>query len=165
MAWPSSPLFSSNVNAPFAPQMPAFSGMPPELLKNTFSPPHHLHVGSAPSNSPSLLDRRHIYTGESHEDLAFGLGSFGSVGCRGSSPLHPLGRASRVISRTVETWVQKSKVDALHSPHACRRNLSHRRNQGGSSHPDKQQFELDTERILHAEDRRTTLMIKNIPNK
>ncbi|KAI8544098.1 hypothetical protein RHMOL_Rhmol08G0269200 [Rhododendron molle] len=184
MAWPSSPLFSSHVNAPFAPQLPAFSGMPPELLKNTFSPPHHLHGGSAPSSSPSLLDRRHIYTGESPEDLAFGLGSLGSVGFRGSSPLHPLGRASHVVSRSVETWVQKSKVDALHSPHqmpgkntvtplptsfgypyACGRSLSHRRNQGGSSHPDKKQFELDTERILHAEDRRTTLMIKNIPNK
>ncbi|KAF7135281.1 hypothetical protein RHSIM_Rhsim08G0197200 [Rhododendron simsii] len=184
IAWPSSPLFSSHVNAPFAPQLPAFSGMPPELLKNTFSPPHHLHGGSAPSSSPSLLDRRHIYTGESPEDLAFGLGSLGGVGFRGSSPLHPLGRASHVVSRSVETWVQKSKVDALHSPHqtpgkntvtplptsfgypyACGRNLSHRRNQGGSSHPDKKQFELDTERILHAEDRRTTLMIKNIPNK
>ncbi|KAH7866028.1 hypothetical protein Vadar_014435 [Vaccinium darrowii] len=180
MAWPSSPLFASNVNAPFAPQLPAFSGMPPELLRNTVSPPHHLHGGSAPSSSPSLFDRRHVYTGEPPEDLAFGLGSLKNVGFRGSSALHPLGRASRVLYRAVD----KSKVDALQSPHqmpgkntdtpsatsfgyphACGRNLSHRRHQGGSSHADKKQFELDTERILHAEDSRTTLMIKNIPNK
>lgn len=49
------------------------------------------------------------------------------------------------------------------SPNERSRN---RRNEGNSSQPDnKKQFELDLERILRGDDKRTTLMIKNIPNK
>ena len=40
-----------------------------------------------------------------------------------------------------------------------------RRNEGGISQADKKQYELDIDRILRGEDNRTTLMIKNIPNK
>lgn len=41
-----------------------------------------------------------------------------------------------------------------------------RRNEGNSSQTDnKKQFELDIERIARGDDKRTTLMIKNIPNK
>lgn len=40
-----------------------------------------------------------------------------------------------------------------------------RRNEGSSDQADKKQYELDIERIVQGEDNRTTLMIKNIPNK
>ncbi|KAM0016693.1 putative mei2-like RNA recognition, RNA-binding domain superfamily [Helianthus debilis subsp. tardiflorus] len=41
-----------------------------------------------------------------------------------------------------------------------------RRNEANSNPSDnKKQFELDLDRIMRGEDRRTTLMIKNIPNK
>ncbi|KAB1207707.1 Protein MEI2-like 4 [Morella rubra] len=41
-----------------------------------------------------------------------------------------------------------------------------RRNEGSSSQADnKKQYELDIDRIMRGEDNRTTLMIKNIPNK
>lgn len=41
-----------------------------------------------------------------------------------------------------------------------------RRNEGGSNPGDnKKQYELDIDRIMRGEDNRTTLMIKNIPNK
>ncbi|KAM7487069.1 hypothetical protein LguiB_024553 [Lonicera macranthoides] len=41
-----------------------------------------------------------------------------------------------------------------------------RRNDGSSNQADnKKQFELDVDRIVRGEDKRTTLMIKNIPNK
>ncbi|KAA8532257.1 hypothetical protein F0562_032290 [Nyssa sinensis] len=41
-----------------------------------------------------------------------------------------------------------------------------RRNEGNSNQADdKKQFELDIDRIMRGEDNRTTLMIKNIPNK
>jgi hypothetical protein len=40
-----------------------------------------------------------------------------------------------------------------------------RRNEGSTSQADKKQYELDIDRILQGEDNRTTLMIKNIPNK
>ena len=41
-----------------------------------------------------------------------------------------------------------------------------RRNEGSSNQIDnKKQFELDIDRIMRGDDTRTTLMIKNIPNK
>ncbi|WCJ26727.1 Protein MEI2-like 4 [Euphorbia peplus] len=40
-----------------------------------------------------------------------------------------------------------------------------RRNEGSINPADKKQYELDLDRILQGEDKRTTLMIKNIPNK
>ncbi|GFZ17314.1 MEI2-like protein 5 [Actinidia rufa] len=187
MVWTSSSSFSSGVMAPCISQVPGFSGISPDPL-NSVSPPHHFRVGSAPSISPALWNRPHTYSGESPEVSAFCLGSIGSVGFfPGSSPLHPLGRASHVLSHASGNGMENSTNDALHSPphishicpgrkrvtllptsfgypHECGRNLSQRRNQRSSSHADKKQFELDIDRILHGEDHRTTLMIKNIPN-
>lgn len=41
-----------------------------------------------------------------------------------------------------------------------------RRNESNSNQIDnKKQYELDIDRIMRGEDNRTTLMIKNIPNK
>ena len=40
-----------------------------------------------------------------------------------------------------------------------------RRNEGGSNLVDMKQYELDIDRIKKGEDNRTTIMIKNIPNK
>ncbi|MCI14766.1 protein MEI2-like 4-like, partial [Trifolium medium] len=40
-----------------------------------------------------------------------------------------------------------------------------RRNVGTSNLPDLKQYELDIDCIMRGEDKRTTLMIKNIPNK
>ncbi|GFZ03952.1 MEI2-like protein 5 [Actinidia rufa] len=187
MVWPNSSSFSSGVMAPCISQVPGFSGISPDPL-NSVSPPHHFQVGSAPSISPSLWNRPHTYSGESPEISAFCLGSIGSVGFPGSSPLHQLGRASIVFSHAGGNCLENSTNDALHSPHQisqicsgrkrltllptsfgypheCGRNLSQPRNQESSSHADKKQFELDIDRILRGEDCRTTLMIKNIPNK
>ncbi|XP_057480868.1 protein MEI2-like 4 isoform X1 [Actinidia eriantha] len=188
MVWTNSSSFSSGVVAPCISQVPGFSGISPDPL-NSVSPPYHFQVGSAPSISPALWNRPHTYPGESPEVSAFCLGSIGSVGFfPGSSPLHPLGRASHVFSHASGNGMENSTNDALHSPHhishicpgrkrvtllptsfgyphECGRNLSQRRNQGSSSNADKKQFELDIDRILHGEDHRTTLMIKNIPNK
>lgn len=188
VVWPNSPLFSNGVNGPCPQQLTGLSGMSPDML-NTVSSPHHLHTGSAPSSvSPSLWNRQRRYTGESPEGSAFCLGSLGSVGFLGSSPLHLLGRASHIFSHAGGNCMEKSTNDALQSPHQmsyiypsqntvtslsssfgspreCVRNLSYRRNQGNSGHADKKQFELDIDRILCGEDNRTTFMIKNIPNK
>ncbi|CAA3007108.1 MEI2-like 2 [Olea europaea subsp. europaea] len=41
----------------------------------------------------------------------------------------------------------------------------HRRADGGSHMDNKKQYQLDLEKIINGEDTRTTLMIKNIPNK
>ena len=54
-------------------------------------------------------------------------------------------------------------MNSFDSPNERARN---RRNEGSSSQPDnKKQFELDIDQIVRGEDKRTTLMIKNIPNK
>ncbi|XP_071731802.1 protein MEI2-like 4 isoform X2 [Rutidosis leptorrhynchoides] len=45
------------------------------------------------------------------------------------------------------------------------RRISHGRRETVSCHTDEQKYELDIERVLSGEDCRTTLMIKNIPNK
>lgn len=45
------------------------------------------------------------------------------------------------------------------------RRLSHGRHDIVSCHTDEKKYELDIERVLRGEDCRTTLMIKNIPNK
>lgn len=49
---------------------------------------------------------------------------------------------------------------------SSRERLKGRRNEGLSSQADnKKQYELDIDCIIRGEDKRTTLMIKNIPNK
>lgn len=187
MIWPNSPSFSNGVHAQRPTQVPGFPRPPPHML-NIVSPVHHHHVGSAPAVNPSLWDRRHAYSGESPETSGFHLGSLGSVGFPGSSPLHPLEMASHIFPHVGGNCMDISANVGLRSPQQiCHvfpgrnpmlsipssfdlpmervRNLSHRRTEANSNHTDKKQYELDIDRILRGEDCRTTLMIKNIPNK
>uniref|UniRef100_A0A5B7BSJ0 RRM domain-containing protein n=1 Tax=Davidia involucrata TaxID=16924 RepID=A0A5B7BSJ0_DAVIN len=182
-----SPSFINGLHVRCPPQLPGFSGAPPHMLK-TVSPAHH-QVGSAPTINPSLWDVQHAYSGGSPEASGFQLGSLGGVGFPRSSPLQPLERASHnSFSHFGENCMDILINDVLRSPHQIShifsgrnavtstptsfgspnervRNLSHRGNGSSSSHADKKQFELEIDRILHGEDSRTTLMIKNIPNK
>nr|XP_043615211.1 protein MEI2-like 5 [Erigeron canadensis]XP_043615212.1 protein MEI2-like 5 [Erigeron canadensis] len=50
-------------------------------------------------------------------------------------------------------------------PRGRARRVSHGRHETVSCHTDEKKYELDIERVLRGEDCRTTLMIKNIPNK
>ncbi|KAF2312796.1 hypothetical protein GH714_040492 [Hevea brasiliensis] len=184
MIWPNSPSFTNGVH--HLPHMPGLPRAAPVML-NTL-PAHH-HIGSAPAVNPSLWDRRHAYSGESPEASSFHLGSLGSVGFPGSSPPHPMEIASHnIFSHVGGNCVDMTKNAGLHtaqpmchifpgrntmismpspfdSPNERVRNLSHRRIESNSNHSDKKQYELDIDRILCGEDSRTTLMIKNIPNK
>lgn len=184
--WGNSPSFVDGVPAHRLPQMPGFPGGSPQLLN--MSPVHH-HVGSAPAVNTSLWDRRRTYLGESPEASSFHLGSLGSMGFPRSSQLHHID----ISPHSTFSHVGGNCADMLtnagqHSPQQmCNiflgrnpmismpasfdsasdrvRNLSHRRNDVNSNLADKKQYELDTDRILRGEDVRTTLMIKNIPNK
>ncbi|XP_063949455.1 protein MEI2-like 4 isoform X1 [Daucus carota subsp. sativus] len=51
------------------------------------------------------------------------------------------------------------------APKERMRNQSNWRSEADSCHADKMKYELDIDRVLRGEDSRTTLMIKNIPNK
>jgi RNA recognition motif-containing protein len=141
------------------------------------------HIGSAPTIDHSLWDRRHAYPGESPETSAFHLGSLGSIGFPGSSPSRSMEIASRNMfshggmgltkSPEIPSPQQMCQIFPGRNPMAASfdspgervRNLTHRRSESNFNNADKKQYELDIDRILHGKDNRTTLMIKNIPNK
>lgn len=185
MVWPSSP---SYLNGLHPNRVPHISGFPrvPTLMMNPGSPVNH-HVGSAPAVNPSIWDRQHAFTGESPDASSFQLGSLGSVGFPGRSPSHPMEIASHNIfphvggmditkSNGIPSPQQMghlfpgrnpmvSMPSSFDSPNERVRNFSYRRNESNSNHADKKQYELDVDRIMRGDDNRTTLMIKNIPNK
>lgn len=182
--WGSSPSFVNGIPSHHLPQITAFPRGSHQLLGT--SPVHH-HVGSAPAVNPSIWDRRHAYLGESPEASSFHLGSLGSVGFPRTSQLHPIelspcntfshvnGNCSDMLTNAGQCSPQQMcpifperipimSMPTYDSPIERLRNLSHRRNEA-NYHVDKKQYELDIDRILQGEDSRTTLMIKNIPNK
>lgn len=185
MIWPNSPSYVNGVHAHQL-HMPGFPIGRTIMLNSTSA--HH-HIGSAPAVNPSLWERRHIYSGESPEASSFRLGSLGSVGFPGSSPPPPMEIASHnIFSPVGGNCMEMNKNPGLRSsPQMCHifpgrnpmvsmpasfdspnervRNLSHCRIESNSNNSDKKQYELDIDRILRREDGRTTLMIKNIPNK
>ncbi|XP_039001432.1 protein MEI2-like 1 [Hibiscus syriacus] len=184
MGWPNSPSFVNGVHAYRLPHKPAFPRAPPVMF-NVGSPLRH-HIGSEPPNS-APWDRWHPYAGESPDTSGFHLGSLGSVGFHGTLPSYPVDIASQnIFSHVGGMDLMKnggvhspqqmchlypgrnpmiSMPTSLDSPNERVRNFSQRRNDLNSSNADKKQYELDIDRIICGDDSRTTLMIKNIPNK
>ncbi|XP_019088305.1 PREDICTED: protein MEI2-like 1 isoform X1 [Camelina sativa] len=188
MMWPNSPSHINSIPTQ-RPPVTVFSRAPPIMVNMASSPVHH-HIGSAPVLNSPFWDRRQAYVGESLESSGFHIGSHGSMGLPGSSPSHPM----EIGSHKTFSHVGGSRMDinsqnavlrspqqlphlfpgrspmgsmpgSFDSPNERYRNLSHRRSESSSSNADKKLYELDVDRILHGDDRRTTLMIKNIPNK
>ncbi|GLT60283.1 hypothetical protein SLA2020_330550 [Shorea laevis] len=161
--------------------MPAFPRVPPVML-NAASPVNH-HIGLAPPVNSPVWDRQHAYAGESPDTSGFHLGSLGSVGFPGSSSTHPVEIASHNIfshaggnngvvyspQQMCHLFPGRNPVISMsgsfESPNECVRNFLHHRNESNSNNADKKQYELDIDCIICGEDSRTTLMIKNIPNK
>ncbi|KAM2125413.1 hypothetical protein ACFX1Q_015895 [Malus domestica] len=187
MMWQNSPSFISGHSAHRFPQMPGFHRTPPHMLSGT-SPVHH-HVGSAPAVNPSIWEK-HAFSGESPDTSNLHLGSLGFARFAGSPQMHPMEISSQnlfsltggnFLDMTTSTRQRSSQemghmfpgrnsMSSMPTSFDSQnergvRNLSHRRNEANSNNADKRQYELDVERILRGEDRRTTLMIKNIPNK
>ncbi|XP_059316237.1 protein MEI2-like 4 isoform X1 [Lycium ferocissimum] len=190
MMWPNSPTFVGGVCATLPQQLHAVPRAPSHML-NTLVPINNHHVGSAPSVNPSLSlwDRRHAYAGESPDASGFHPGSLGSMRISGNSP-HALEFVPHnVFSHTggscidlpmsssnvgLHSHQQRSlmfpgrgqMIPMINSFDSPNERMRSRRNEANSSQTDnKKQFELDVERILRGDDKRTTLMIKNIPNK
>ncbi|XP_058102899.1 protein MEI2-like 4 isoform X2 [Magnolia sinica] len=191
MMWPSSPSFVNGIHAHPGQQMHGLLRAPSHMLQ-TVMPlhhPHHHHVGSAPVINSSLWDRQHAYAAEPTEASAFHPGSIGSVGFSSSSTFHPLDLVSRSIfphvgGNCIDPSIPSPNV-GLPSPQqrahmfpgrdpmipmptlfdAPNERIRSRRNDASLNQADRKQYELDISRILHGEDTRTTLMIKNIPNK
>ncbi|GKC04127.1 MEI2-like protein 4 isoform X1, partial [Tanacetum coccineum] len=179
MMWPNSPSLMNGVsNAHSLPRGPSH-------MANTFMHINNHHVGSAPSVNPSIWDRRQSYAGESPDTSVFHPGSLGNMRVPGSSP-HPLDFVSHNIFPRMGDLPIPSKNIGLASHHqnsvmfpsrgqmipmmtsfdSPSDRSRNRRNEAASNQSDnKKQFELDLDRIMRGDDRRTTLMIKNIPNK
>ncbi|KAK7318343.1 hypothetical protein RJT34_03042 [Clitoria ternatea] len=183
--WPKAPSFVNGACAPGLPQMSSFARTPPHMMRT----PHiDHHVGSAPVVTASPWERQNSYLGESPEAAGFRLGSLGNGGFHGSWQLHPPdfpshnmfphagGTSTELMSNAGQNspkqlshifpgrhpMTSMSKFDATNER---MRNLYHRRSDANTNNVDKKQYELDLGRIMRGEDSRTTLMIKNIPNK
>ncbi|CAA7035116.1 unnamed protein product [Microthlaspi erraticum] len=190
MMWPNSPSHINSIPTQRPPVTTVFSRAPPIMVNMASSPVHH-HIGSAPVLNSPFWERRQAYVAESLESSGFHIGSHGSMGFPGSSPSHPMEIGSHKSFSHVggnrmdvnsQNAVLRSPQQLSHlfpgrnpmlssmsgsfdSPNERYRNLSHRRSESSSSNADKKLYELDVDRILRGDDSRTTLMIKNIPNK
>ncbi|THU49644.1 hypothetical protein C4D60_Mb06t11700 [Musa balbisiana] len=185
MLWSNSSLLINNIPAHQPSQIHGIPRAQSHML-NTL---HH-HVGSAPSVNPSLLDGRHAYAGDSMEQPAFHPGSLGNMGLSAIPQLKSLELASRNIfspssGNCLDPCLSPAHI-RIPSPQQ-RGHMFHGRNPmfpvtgpfDGSTDrirsrrndtnvnqcDNKKQYELDIERIIRVKDSRTTLMIKNIPNK
>lgn len=187
LLWQNSPSFVNGIPAP----PPQLHGLPrgPSHMMNNFVPLHHHHVGSAPALNPSLWGRRTTYAGDCMEAPSFHPGSLGNMGFSGSSQMHPFGISSHNIyphdcrncidpptSAHVGSLSPQQRSHILHGRNSLNsaaasydspgERIRSRRCDANASQPDnKKQFDLDISRIIRGEDSRTTLMIKNIPNK
>lgn len=170
----SSPMLWSNLQHPV--HMHGYPGVPAHTLNTGAYPLDQHHLGSAPNNGGSF--------GNVH---TFHSGSLGSVGFPGSPQLYPSDIAAFAPARGNyrETMFSPVAAGFPSMQQMCRgingRNpmiqvsasydatndrVRSRRHDGNTVQPEnKRQFELDVDRIANGEDSRTTLMIKNIPNK
>ncbi|MQL96573.1 hypothetical protein Taro_029255, partial [Colocasia esculenta] len=182
--WPDSPL-SSNIFASST-QLHGLPRTASHMLNNSPSL-HHLHIGS-PSVNPSLWDRRHAYAANATEASESHPRSLGNMGFSGCSAMHYSELPSPSIfphiggsitdpsiSSHIGLPSPQRRCNMLHGrtsmipvPASCDANdrVRSRRSDASPKPADnKKQYELDVERIIRGEDPRTTLMIKNIPNK
>ncbi|GAB2289343.1 hypothetical protein Dimus_023648 [Dionaea muscipula] len=182
--WANWPSITNGDHAHFPAWLPGFPSVP-HLVMNTGSPIHQHQVGSAPIINASTWDRQQAYAGESLQASSFLPGSIGSVGFPGCSPSHPLevssynffphgGRVSSVsLLKNAELlspqqmclMLHKRSTSSTASVGSPSERIRSRRNEANSIYADRKQYELNIDCILQGEDTRTTLMIKNIPNK
>lgn len=158
----------------------------PSHLLDSLPLPHHHHVGSA----PSIWDRRHHFMG-STPDLSdpVSLGQSFHPGSLGSSHqlyelAGPHGMGFSTVDPALQVGMPSPQQRGAHMYHngrnqsmvpvgpgsfdgtANERGMRARRSDSSASQGDnKKQYELDIDKIMRGDDTRTTLMIKNIPNK
>ncbi|KAM1571540.1 hypothetical protein ACFX13_037294 [Malus domestica] len=151
---------------------------------------HHHHVGSAPSGVH--LDSRFNYFPESPETSVLGPAAYGGMSLgpsRGNFMINMGARASRNSGISILGNMSESSLSSFkmvgspklspvflgNGPYAglpptsidglIEHGRSRRMENNGTQIDSKKQFQLDLDKIVSGEDTRTTLMIKNIPNK
>ncbi|KAL6201271.1 hypothetical protein ACLB2K_024985 [Fragaria x ananassa] len=154
------------------------------------SSPHHHHVGSAPSGIP--FDRHLSYVPESPETSFLSPASYGSMGIGPNGVNLRINRGTHTATNvgfSIPGSVPESSSSSfkmMSSPKLnpvflgngpymglpptsihgfTERGRSRRVENNGNQIDSRKQFQLDLDKIISGEDSRTTLMIKNIPNK
>ncbi|KAG6479723.1 protein MEI2-like 4 [Zingiber officinale] len=184
ISWPNLSSFANNV-PPTHDQSQMHGDPRSSHMLNTV--PHLHHAGSAPQVTP-LWDRRHGYGGAATDSHALLPGSLGNMRFSDMPKLHPMDIAScglpvHAIGNCIDpnpslvgisSSQQRGQIfhgrsamiltpSSLDGPID---RIKSRRNDANSNQADsKKQYELDIELIIRGEDSRTTLMLKNIPNK
>ncbi|XP_022679982.1 protein MEI2-like 5 isoform X2 [Setaria italica] len=130
-------------------------------LRGSFGPSEYFsqyHVGSAPSVLP--LESNFGYNPESPDTSYMRQGKFGSIGPSraGGNLVTNFGVHSRFNAPSVQ-----SDLVGFEGPLEPGRN--HAIGHMGDQEDSRMQYQLDLEKIVTGKDTRTTLMIKNIPNK
>lgn len=185
MKWSNSPSFVNGIRHAHPPtKLPGMSsGIPSQMLMR----PHH--VGSAPAAGHSMWDHSQPFVGKSPETSSFhhpvslgnmpvpnnSLHSMDFVPQNmltqlgGNSMNFPIGPKNIGFQSFHERGMMfpgRGQMIPFPSSFEAPDRIRSRRSEGGSNPADnKKQYELDIDRIIRGEDNRTTLMIKNIPNK
>lgn len=181
LGWPNSLPLASGIHSHGTPNLP-------ELFKssshglNTVSYSHDMinnvshtqlcHEGAVQASNLSHWNSEHAYM-EAIGRLGFHnkasdfaprkyLHDGNQTGKYFNSAISPPQRSSDVIS---EVNLVGSAPTSFCAPKERMGNLSNCRSEADSSQSDKMKYELDIDRVLRGEETRTTLMVKNIPNK
>ncbi|KAG0447983.1 hypothetical protein HPP92_028068 [Vanilla planifolia] len=187
LMWQNSPSFVNNI--PGTTPLHGLPRGPSSFVPTCVPPPHHHHIGSAPAPNSSLWERSTTYAGDCIEAPPFHPGSLGNVGFSGSPRIQPHGTASHSLYSLTGRNFMDPSMFSMHIGSPLPQQRSHmlhgrntigslpsgydvpvervrnRRSDGIACQTDnKKQFELDIDRIIRGRFR-TTLMIKNIPNK
>ncbi|XP_023543808.1 protein MEI2-like 5 isoform X1 [Cucurbita pepo subsp. pepo] len=166
--------FLSNGNGhtfPFPGRQTSFFSSTPTALSH--------HVGSAPSGVPS--ERHFGYFPQSPDTSLMGPGAFRGLSFSSHAPVNPAITTPRNMSEIHPSTFQMMSSSMLNSmlsgsvpylgllPNTLdglnERGRSRWIENNGNQIDSKKQFQLDLDKIKGGEDTRTTLMIKNIPNK
>ncbi|KAL1347835.1 protein MEI2-like 2 [Arachis hypogaea] len=165
-------------------------GFPYTSRHNSFLGSHlHHHVGSAPSGL--TFDRQFSYFPESHETSIKSSNAFGSLNhgdgnfLMNMGPHASLGAGVGLSGNATEIGSPNfrmmsplprhgslflgngsySGLGAANSELLTERGRTRQPDNNGNQIDGKKQYQLDLDKIMSGEDTRTTLMIKNIPNK
>ncbi|XP_020218540.1 protein MEI2-like 4 [Cajanus cajan] len=171
MVWPNSPSYYDGVCA--APTLPRLHGLPrsPSHMMTTVLPINGQHVPSVP-----FWDRRHTYAGESLGNMQFSGNTAPPCVDFVSYNIFPHFGGNcvdlRILPKNLGLHFHNQRDllfprrnHMINSFETHKQRARSRRNEGVTNLADKKQYELDIDRIKNGEDNRTTLMLKNIPNK
>ncbi|KAK7387032.1 hypothetical protein VNO78_27501 [Psophocarpus tetragonolobus] len=179
---------SSSVGLPFTSSVQR-QGFPYTSHRSPFLGSHsHHHVGSAPSGLP--LDKHFSYFPESPEASLMNPAAFGNLNHSDGNFMMNMGTRASVgagvglSGNTTEIGSPNFRMMSLprysslfhgNSSYSgpgitsieglADRGRSRRPDNGGNQIDSKKLYQLDLDKIVSGEDTRTTLMIKNIPNK